>query len=118
MPEALAIDPSKTIMHYKGGTSPPKDPAMWAALITDLVAGCVDRYGITEVRSWRFEVWNERAWRARKHRATERVAPLATENTEPYSTTPKLGRGSFVLTPLFRSKRLRVLVPAERSVPG
>jgi xylan 1,4-beta-xylosidase len=59
MPEALASDPTKTIMHYKGGTSPPKDPAKWAALVAGVVQGCVDRYGLDEVRSWRFEVWNE-----------------------------------------------------------
>ena len=57
MPEALASDPSKTIMHYKGGTSPPKDPKAWAALVAGVVQGCVDRYGVEEVRSWRFEVW-------------------------------------------------------------
>ncbi len=57
MPEALAVDPSQTIMHYRGGTSPPKDPAKWAALITDTLQGCVDRYGVDAVRSWRFEVW-------------------------------------------------------------
>ena len=59
MPDALASDPTKTIMHYKGGTSPPKDPSKWAAFIAGVVQGCVDRYGLEEVRSWRFEVWNE-----------------------------------------------------------
>ena len=57
MPEALASDPTKTIMHYKGGTSPPKDPKKWAALVAGVVQGCVDRYGLAEVRTWRFEVW-------------------------------------------------------------
>ncbi len=57
MPEALASDPTKTIMHYRGGTSPPKDPSKWAALVSGVVQGCVDRYGVEEVRSWRFEVW-------------------------------------------------------------
>ena len=58
MPESLASDPTKTIMHYKGGTSPPKDPQAWAALVAGVVQGCVDRYGVEEVRTWRFEVWN------------------------------------------------------------
>ena len=87
MPEELSVDPTKTIMHYKvsvpiccivcvcihaaplthtlalahtqqGGTAPPKDPAKWAAFITDVVQGCVDRYGAAEVRQWMFEVWN------------------------------------------------------------
>ena len=58
MPEELSVDPTKTIMHYKGGTAPPKDPAKWATLIHDVIQGCVDRYGAPEVRSWMFEVWN------------------------------------------------------------
>ncbi len=57
MPDSLASDPTKTIMHYKGGVSPPKDPRKWAALVAGVVQGCVDRYGLEEVRSWRFEVW-------------------------------------------------------------
>ena len=58
MPEELSVDPTKTIMHYKGGTAPPKDPAKWATLVHDVVQGCVDRYGAAEVRTWMFEVWN------------------------------------------------------------
>ena len=59
MPQALASDPSKTIMHYAGGTSPPKSPAAWAAFISGIFEGLVQRYGSEEVQSWRIEVWNE-----------------------------------------------------------
>jgi xylan 1,4-beta-xylosidase len=59
MPEALAADPSKTIMHYKGITSAPKDFNQWGAFIADVFQGLVARYGVETVRSWRTEVWNE-----------------------------------------------------------
>ena len=59
MPQALASDPSKTIMHYAGGTSPPKSPAAWATFIADIFTELIARYGADEVRSWKAEVWNE-----------------------------------------------------------
>ena len=59
MPEALAYDPTKTIMHYKGITSAPKSYDAWGAFIADVFRGLVDRYGVDVVRSWRTEVWNE-----------------------------------------------------------
>jgi xylan 1,4-beta-xylosidase len=61
MPEALASDPSSTIMHYKGITSPPSSFPAWAAFVTDFVQKLVERYGVDEVRSWAIEVWNEPA---------------------------------------------------------
>ena len=61
MPEALAKDPSKTIMHYKGGTSAPRDFNVWGDFIAEVFRGLVDRYGVDVVRSWRTEVWNEPA---------------------------------------------------------
>lgn len=59
MPEALASDPSKTIFHYKGGISPPKDYSKWAALMKAFMKHLIERYGLTEVSQWDFEVWNE-----------------------------------------------------------
>ena len=56
MPSALASDPTKTIMHYRGGTSSPRDPSQWAAFITEVVSLFVERYGIDEVRQWPMEV--------------------------------------------------------------
>ncbi len=58
MPEALASG-HKTVFHYRGNVTPPKDYKKWATLIRKLVAHWVDRYGIGEVRQWFFEVWNE-----------------------------------------------------------
>lgn len=59
MPAALAADPSKTIMHYKGITSAPADWAAWSNFITEFVSLLVEHYGVEEVRKWRMEVWNE-----------------------------------------------------------
>jgi xylan 1,4-beta-xylosidase len=48
-----------TIFWWKGNITPPKDPARWEALVQAFVRHCLSRYGVTEVRSWYFEVWNE-----------------------------------------------------------
>lgn len=58
MPEALASC-STTCFHYKGNITPPADYDQWADLIKTLTQHLVDRYGLAEVRSWFFEVWNE-----------------------------------------------------------
>src|SRR5437588_3798445 len=58
MPTALASG-NKTVFHYKGNITPPRNYEGWAALIRKLVGHWVDRYGIGEVRKWNFEVWNE-----------------------------------------------------------
>jgi xylan 1,4-beta-xylosidase len=60
MPAKLASTPAA--LHpfwYKPNTSPPKDWAKWDAMISAFVKHLIDRYGVDEVRSWYFEVWNE-----------------------------------------------------------
>jgi xylan 1,4-beta-xylosidase len=60
MPRKLAFNPDA--LHpfwYKPNVSPPKSMDAWDALITHFVKHLVDRYGIDEVASWYFEVWNE-----------------------------------------------------------
>lgn len=59
MPRDLASDPTKTVFHYDAIVSPPKDWDRWGALVGDLAAHLVERYGLDEVRMWGFEVWNE-----------------------------------------------------------
>lgn len=59
MPRDLARDPDKTVFHYGAIVSPPKDWDRWAGLVGDLAAHLVERYGLDEVRTWAFEVWNE-----------------------------------------------------------
>ena len=58
MPSALARG-SKTVFHYDGIVTPPRDPDKWADMIRLFVSELVRRYGAEEVRTWHFEVWNE-----------------------------------------------------------
>jgi xylan 1,4-beta-xylosidase len=58
MPAMLASG-DKTVFNYRGNVTAPKDYGQWAALIGKLVAHWVERYGVAEVRTWFFEVWNE-----------------------------------------------------------
>lgn len=58
MPAALAST-SNTTFWWKAHTSPPKDYTLWGGLVGAFTAHCVDRYGLDEVRTWYFEVWNE-----------------------------------------------------------
>ena len=46
-------------MKYRGIVQPPQDYNTWYALVKATLEHAVQRYGITEVRSWSFEVWNE-----------------------------------------------------------
>jgi xylan 1,4-beta-xylosidase len=60
MPKKLASDPAA--IHpfwYHPNVSPPADYAKWDAMISAFAAHLVARYGIDEVASWKFEVWNE-----------------------------------------------------------
>jgi xylan 1,4-beta-xylosidase len=58
MPTAIASG-HKTVFHYHDNVTPPKNYDQWSSLIKKLITHCIDRYGITEVRRWFFEVWNE-----------------------------------------------------------
>lgn len=59
MPSVLSSDVSKTITHYKGTTAPPTDFTQWAALIAEVTRFLAQTYGIEELKTWYFEVWNE-----------------------------------------------------------
>ena len=59
-PAKMASDPKA--LHpfwYHPNVSPPKDYKQWDAMITALAQHLVDRYGLAEVATWKFEVWNE-----------------------------------------------------------
>jgi xylan 1,4-beta-xylosidase len=58
MPKALA-SVETTVFDYAANVTPPRDYGEWAALVGRLVTHGVDRYGVSEVREWFFEVWNE-----------------------------------------------------------
>ncbi len=60
MPKKMAADPN--MLHgfwYRPNVSPPKDYAAWDKMIAAFGAHLVARYGLDEVATWRFEVWNE-----------------------------------------------------------
>jgi len=58
MPGKLASG-KNSILWYRGNTTPPVEMAQWGELVGALASHCVARYGIQEVRTWSFEVWNE-----------------------------------------------------------
>jgi len=58
MPRELATD-TETVFWWGAHASPPKDMTRWVELVTETVRHWIERYGIEEVRTWRFEVWNE-----------------------------------------------------------
>ena len=47
------------VFWWKGHASPPWDPEAWERLINAFVRHVIARYGIDEVVTWYFEVWNE-----------------------------------------------------------
>ncbi|QFY07767.1 beta-xylosidase [Nonomuraea phyllanthi] len=58
MPRGLATA-TETVFWWGAHCSPPKDMTRWVELVTTSVEHWIDRYGLAEVREWRFEVWNE-----------------------------------------------------------
>ena len=59
MPADLAQDPTATVFDWKGIISPPADWDAWGELNERFVSHLVERFGLAEVRTWAFEVWNE-----------------------------------------------------------
>jgi xylan 1,4-beta-xylosidase len=58
MPHDLASG-TKTIFYWHGNGSPPKDWGKWADFIAAFTHHMESRFGVAEVQSWRFEIWNE-----------------------------------------------------------
>lgn len=58
MPSALARS-KETIFWWRGHIAPPRDQNKWNALVREFIRHCLNRYGLEEVSSWYFEVWNE-----------------------------------------------------------
>lgn len=58
MPRELATE-TETLFWWKAHCSPPKDMDAWVELVTTTINHWIERYGIDEVRTWPFEVWNE-----------------------------------------------------------
>ena len=58
MPDEMASGETYS-MKWKMNTSEPKDYNEWGEFIETFVSHMVDRYGLSEVKTWYFEVWNE-----------------------------------------------------------
>jgi xylan 1,4-beta-xylosidase len=58
MPTDLASG-EQTVFYWQGNVSPPKEYERWAGLVRAFANHCIKRYGIEEVATWYFEVWNE-----------------------------------------------------------
>ena len=58
MPEGFATTANR-IFAYKGNVSPPSNWQYWHDMIEAFTDHCAKRYGLPEVRGWKFEVWNE-----------------------------------------------------------
>ncbi len=60
LPTSMAAENSKTVFWWKAKITPADDSfEKWHDLVKAFTQHCVDRYGIEEVRTWYFEVWNE-----------------------------------------------------------
>ncbi len=60
MPRRMAANPDLTQpFWYRPVVSPPESYALWDGMIGALASHLVARYGIEEVATWKFEVWNE-----------------------------------------------------------
>lgn len=58
MPRELATE-TETVFWWGAHCSPPKDMNLWTELVAKTIEHWIDRYGIDEVQTWPFEVWNE-----------------------------------------------------------
>lgn len=58
MPIQLATVPN-TVFWWKANGCPPTDYEKWKDLVHQTVRHLTERYGVEEVSSWYFEVWNE-----------------------------------------------------------
>jgi xylan 1,4-beta-xylosidase len=60
MPKKMAADPNALhAFWYKPNVSPPSDYKLWDAMIKAFAQHLIQRYGVDEVATWKFEVWNE-----------------------------------------------------------
>jgi xylan 1,4-beta-xylosidase len=69
MPRALSVKPDPYQHHwtpeakydeiYTGWAWPPKDYQRWSELVFQWAKHCASKYGVAEVESWFWEVWNE-----------------------------------------------------------
>lgn len=49
----------ETVFWWSANVSQPKDINLWTNLVTEFIKHCINRYGLDEVKSWYFEIWNQ-----------------------------------------------------------
>lgn len=49
----------ETMFWWKANISQPKEISLWTGLVKEFIKHCINRYGLEEVETWYFEVWNE-----------------------------------------------------------
>ena len=59
MPQAIAADPGQTIFASPFTVSPPRRIEDWNLLVGMFMNHIRSRYGVSEIRSWLYSVWNE-----------------------------------------------------------
>ena len=60
MPKKMSSNPDAVHpFWYHPNVAPPRDYALWDGMIKAFAAHLIDRYGLEEVATWYFEVWNE-----------------------------------------------------------
>lgn len=57
MPEALASKSQHAFL-WNANVSYPKSLKKWTDLVCAFINHCIDRYGIKEVKTWYFQIWN------------------------------------------------------------
>lgn len=58
MPEKLASRRVPSPYRWNANTSMPKSMELWNQYLLAVLCHCIDRYGYTQVCSWKFEFWN------------------------------------------------------------
>jgi len=59
IPDCMASNHEQKMFAYGANVSNPADWNEWYELVRNFTLHIVDRYGLDEVRTWYFEVWNE-----------------------------------------------------------
>ncbi|MBU5437842.1 helix-turn-helix domain-containing protein [Tissierella sp. MSJ-40] len=49
----------ETVFWWRANISQPRDIKLWTDLVVEFIKHCINRYGLKEVETWYFEVWNE-----------------------------------------------------------
>lgn len=44
---------------WRANVSQPRDIKLWTDLVKEFIKHCINRYGLKEVETWYFEIWNE-----------------------------------------------------------